>query len=239
MDQDGFAQFASIRNLAHRARVSEEDTAAAVAILESPDTESSDPDNDGKRVEKVPGGWMILNSQKYKDLVTAAFARESVRVRVKRHRDKKANVTLCNVSTVTCNASETDAETDTKEEGSPDGSLPSFSTNGESAKGLVVRKKPSPIPERLAFLEVWKSAYRNLTGREYIYSYGKDGKAIDFILLNIGQIEAIRVAGLAWKSSDPFIRKCSASIASFSSQWNTIIIAVECNEKPISNRGKI
>lgn len=115
MDQDGFAQYASAANLAHRARVSLEEAEAAVAILEAPDKNSSDEENEGRRVERVPGGWMILNSEKYKDIVTASFARESVRVRVKRHRAKKANVTQCNVTSVTCNASETETHTDTED----------------------------------------------------------------------------------------------------------------------------
>lgn len=171
MDQDGFAQFASVRNLAHRARVSEEDTAAAVAILEAPDTESSDPDNDGRRVEKVPGGWMVLNSQKYKELVTAEFARENNRIRVKRHRAKKQSVTPCNDLGVTCNASETEAETETKEEASPNGSLPSLSTNGEAAKGLIVSckpKKPSPIPNRVLFRNFWNGEYLKFFGKCYL-----------------------------------------------------------------------
>lgn len=89
MDEDGFAQFASVANLAHRARIPEEDTQAAVDCLSSPDPNSSDSENDGRRIEHVPGGWIILNAAKYRDLVTRAVAREKTRLRVEKFRDKQ------------------------------------------------------------------------------------------------------------------------------------------------------
>lgn len=90
MDEQGFAQFASVANLAHRARVTLEEAEAAVHCLESPDPNSSDPDNEGRRIERVHGGWVVLNSGKYRDLVTRAVAQEKTRQRVARFRAKKA-----------------------------------------------------------------------------------------------------------------------------------------------------
>lgn len=108
MDEDGFAQFASIPNLAHRARVPLEDVQRAVACLEAPDPDSSDPENEGRRIERVPGGWMVLNAPKYRDLVTRAVVKEQTRARVKRHREKKRN---CNGDVTAGNASVTQSET--------------------------------------------------------------------------------------------------------------------------------
>ena len=104
MDEQGFVQFASVANLAHRARVPETAAAEAVERLESPDKNSSDPDHEGRRIERVPGGWMILNAEKYRELVTRAVAQEKTRQRVARFRAKQhvtnsnADVTLANVS---------------------------------------------------------------------------------------------------------------------------------------------
>lgn len=89
MDQDGFVQFASVANLAHRANVPLEAATRAVEVLESPDSNSSDPDNEGRRLERVPGGWLVLNALKYRDLVTRIASREQVRKRVERHRARK------------------------------------------------------------------------------------------------------------------------------------------------------
>src|SRR3990167_2613671 len=64
-DSDGFARFASIENLARRAIVSVAEAEAAIAKLESPDPRSSNPEHEGRRVERVPGGWLILNAALY------------------------------------------------------------------------------------------------------------------------------------------------------------------------------
>lgn len=89
MDEDGFAQFASVGNLAHRANIPLDETIAAVACLESPDVHSSDPDNEGRRIERVPGGWMVLNAPKYREMVTRLVAKEGNRRRVARFREKQ------------------------------------------------------------------------------------------------------------------------------------------------------
>jgi hypothetical protein len=89
MDETGFAPFAALGNLASRAHVSLEAAKVAVGILESPDPESSDPENDGRRIEKIPGGWMILNAGKYREIVTRANSQEKNRERVRRFRAKK------------------------------------------------------------------------------------------------------------------------------------------------------
>ena len=71
-DQDGFARFATLQNLAVRARVSPDECAAAVAALEAPDPGSSTPDYEGRRIERVPGGWMVLNAPLY-DAIAKRF----------------------------------------------------------------------------------------------------------------------------------------------------------------------
>lgn len=88
MNEDGFAHFSAPQNLANRAVLSLEDTLAAIKILESPDPNSADQDHEGRRIERVPGGWIVLNAKKYRDIATRAIAREKVRERVARHRWK-------------------------------------------------------------------------------------------------------------------------------------------------------
>ncbi len=94
MDETGFAQFASAANVAHRARVELPEAEAALACLEAPDPDSSDPEFEGRRVQRVPGGWMILNAEKYRDLVTRGGVREQTRKRVRSYRDRLKSQTL-------------------------------------------------------------------------------------------------------------------------------------------------
>lgn len=89
MDENGFCQFAAVGNVASRARVTEEEARKALNALEGPDIESSDQDNEGRRLERVPGGWMVLNATKYRELVTRINIQAKTKERVRKFRDKK------------------------------------------------------------------------------------------------------------------------------------------------------
>jgi hypothetical protein len=65
-DQHGYIP-ASLPGLANAARVAIEDCEKALAILEAPDKYSRSTDFDGRRIEKVDGGWLVLNHLKYRD----------------------------------------------------------------------------------------------------------------------------------------------------------------------------
>lgn len=118
MDETGFCQFASVANVARRANVEVSEAAAAIHVLEGPDSDSSDPENEGRRIERVPGGWIVLNAEKYRAIVTRAISQEGNRRRVARHRAKEKGVTACNGLVTVANESVTisEAYTDTEAE---------------------------------------------------------------------------------------------------------------------------
>jgi hypothetical protein len=89
----------------------------AVAILDS-----SDPENDGRRIERVPGGWIVLNARKYRDLVTRE---EKTRIRVARYRERNVAVRKSNPKVTHPNDSVTQskADTETKSETNTEASL--------------------------------------------------------------------------------------------------------------------
>ena len=97
MDEDGNAMFAGAGNLAARARVTRDQAEAAVASFEGPDPDSADPDNDGRRIERFPGGWHVLNAHKYRAMVTKAIIQAQTRERVAKYRAKAA-LTLGNAA---------------------------------------------------------------------------------------------------------------------------------------------
>jgi hypothetical protein len=88
MDEDGNAMFACVDNLAARARVSVEQAEIAVAAFEAPDLKSGDPENEGRRIERIPGGWLVLNAHKYRAMVTKAISRERTRQRTAAWRER-------------------------------------------------------------------------------------------------------------------------------------------------------
>jgi hypothetical protein len=69
---------ASIDGLAHQARMKLDDCKKAIHILESPDASSRTPDNEGRRISKIQGGWQILNYSMYrkKTRTRAEYMRE-------------------------------------------------------------------------------------------------------------------------------------------------------------------
>ncbi len=148
MDENGFVQFASVRNLAHRTRVSEQAANEAVKILESTDKDSSDPENDGRRIERIPGGWIVLNAAKYRELVTRAVAQEKTRLRVARFREKKANVTVGNAPVTSC------TETSRSE------------TPSEALAGSDAASYPIPAAKPLTIADHIYSAYPRKVGRK-------------------------------------------------------------------------
>ena len=90
MDQNGYAAFACAENLASRARVSVDETKAAIAAFEGPDPYAPEQEFEGRRIERVDGGWFVLNAEKYRNLVTRAVANEQAKLRMQRYRERKA-----------------------------------------------------------------------------------------------------------------------------------------------------
>lgn len=96
MDEDGFVALSSVGNVAARARVPLEDAERAIRALEGPDSVDSNQEYEGRRIERVPYGWMVLNSKKYRDLIKRETAKEQTRARVAKYRARNAHVTHSN-----------------------------------------------------------------------------------------------------------------------------------------------
>lgn len=104
MDEDGYAPFSSMENLSRRANVPLSATVAAVTVLESPDKFNMDQEYEGRRIERVEGGWLVLKAPYYRTLLSREIAREQTRIRVAKYRDKRKGVTnpaLPDVTSVT------------------------------------------------------------------------------------------------------------------------------------------
>lgn len=87
---DGFVA-GSVPGFASKARVTVEQMIAAIDKFSSPDPHSRTPDNDGRRIEALEGGWVVLNYAKYREKHDPEERRRQVREAVRRHRAKKGN----------------------------------------------------------------------------------------------------------------------------------------------------
>ena len=65
-DSDGRVE-GSIPGFAHLCRMTVSEFEAALQVLGEPDSYSRTPDNGGRRIEAIPGGWIILNHRFYRD----------------------------------------------------------------------------------------------------------------------------------------------------------------------------
>jgi hypothetical protein len=65
-DEDGYVE-GSIPGLARSAGVTLKECEAALEKLQAPDPYSRTPDHEGRRIEPIDGGWLILNRAKYRD----------------------------------------------------------------------------------------------------------------------------------------------------------------------------
>ena len=88
-DQSGFVE-ASIPGLARVANLSVEETESSLECLQSPDKYSKNPDNEGRRVLVVPGGFMLLNYEDYRSRRSTEERREYMRDYMKAYRSKTA-----------------------------------------------------------------------------------------------------------------------------------------------------
>ena len=82
----------SVPGLADFARVSLDACEAALKKLSSPDKYSRSEEFDGRRIEKVDGGWKILNGQKYRDKLSLEERREYKRVKAIEYRKRKKDL---------------------------------------------------------------------------------------------------------------------------------------------------
>ena len=94
-DENGFIS-AARSGLARIANISMDDFEVAIKCLESPDPDSRTSDNEGRRVEKAEGGWIILNDEKYR--LPEDERREYMREYMQKYRACKVNNNLTKIN---------------------------------------------------------------------------------------------------------------------------------------------
>jgi hypothetical protein len=116
---------ASIPGLAQIAGLPLDDTEAAIEKFLSPDKYSRTPDDQGRRIEKIEGGWLLLNHAKYRAMASKDEEKASSAKRQSAFRDRQkrnASVTPSNGSVTVSNdavtgnrdIAEAEAEADSK-----------------------------------------------------------------------------------------------------------------------------
>lgn len=111
-DGRGFVP-AALPGLANAARVTIDECARAIAKLEAADKYSRTPDNDGRRVQRIDGGWIVLNHDKYRDKRGDEARREyQRRWQAERRRRQNVDNVDTNVDSVDMMLTHADADAD-------------------------------------------------------------------------------------------------------------------------------
>ena len=83
--------WASVPGLANRARIPLDDSKRAIELFLSPDEWSRTPDNDGRRIEPIDGGWRLINYAKHREARDEEDRREYMRDYMGKRRDSVNN----------------------------------------------------------------------------------------------------------------------------------------------------
>jgi hypothetical protein len=87
-DKNGEVQ-ASIPGLARVAGITVADCEAAIRKFLDPDPYSRTPDDEGRRIEAIPGGWALLNHGKYREMASRDELKEAEAERKRRYRERQ------------------------------------------------------------------------------------------------------------------------------------------------------
>jgi len=84
----------TVPGLAHMARISVEDTRVGLQRFLSPDEDSNNQAYEGRRIEKIEGGWKLLSYERIRDMRDEEAHRESARKYAARKREEAKNQQL-------------------------------------------------------------------------------------------------------------------------------------------------
>jgi hypothetical protein len=87
-DRNGYVS-GSVSSMARIANVDPEDCARAVKLLESPDKRNPNQPNQGRRIQPVEKGWVVINHAKYRDMIQEEYRRNYKARKQAEYRDKK------------------------------------------------------------------------------------------------------------------------------------------------------
>lgn len=110
-DRNGEVQ-GSIPGLARVAGVPVDACRKAIDTFLAPDPDSRTKDDEGRRIEAIEGGWLLLNHAKYRDMATDEDRKRKDAIRQQRAREKKSRNSHDSVTPESLQISHSDTEAD-------------------------------------------------------------------------------------------------------------------------------
>lgn len=163
-DEDGYVR-GDAKTLARLANVDILHVSEALALFQAEDNSSHTPDNDGRRIEPAPGGWIVLNHQIYREIGMSSSNKDYWRnkKREQRERDKskkKGEVKDKSMTVKTLSASASASVSASSIEGESEGSDPVWDTiantvppTGMNREGWIKLKQMHPRADHKKVME--------------------------------------------------------------------------------------
>jgi len=149
-DKDGQV-IAALPRFAKLANVDVNKCQQAITKLSNPDPDSRTPDNDGRRIKKIQGGWLILNHWIYREKGRALDRREYLRQKKREERARKRAAAGKTEDVNNCQHSQPIADTDTD----TDTDKPPISPKGDKGKDSPVSGRQKITPEIQQVFDTW------------------------------------------------------------------------------------
>jgi hypothetical protein len=90
---------ATVPALAKLCNITNDECEKYLQLFQSPDKYSRSQDNDGRRIEQIDGGWLVLNGEKYRNMLRGQERRDYIRQKVAEHRERvNSSVNKCKQS---------------------------------------------------------------------------------------------------------------------------------------------
>jgi len=149
-DKDGYVR-GDAATLARLANVPKEVAVEALEKFQAPDEGSHTPDNDGRRVVKSDGGWIILNHHLYRSKDRSEYMRKYMR----EYREKVSVNSVNNVNTYVNlpSVSVSVSDSDSSPEGECEGMKGDDTAPPEYGTCLTTPQPDSTIPDLVAMIQ--------------------------------------------------------------------------------------
>lgn len=168
-DAAGFVALSCVENVALRARVSLEEAKDAIKSLEGPDKHNPNQELNGRRLVRVEGeGWIVINAEKYRAIVTSEETRRMTRERVARFRAKMNVEKESDGGSRPCNAPVTQAEAEAEKQLHPETATPlskgegfglskqTNTTDFDLRMALILKRAIQTLPPRITGIQTSK-----------------------------------------------------------------------------------
>jgi hypothetical protein len=165
---------ASLPGLSDFARVSIPDTERALAKLLAPDPYSRTKDHDGRRIQEIDGGWLILNHAKYRQALSKDDRREYMKQYMRNRKETARQTSKLAVNTFNSNLTllaQADPEAEAKEDGkTPEviyAAYPRKVSRPKAIAAITKALKTTPFDKLLAATQAFAKAWSGATADDF------------------------------------------------------------------------